>query len=442
MRACKVQSAKCKAQSAKLGFSRFAFYILHFLFCIVLFSFPCGADARQAISVSGRVVNRTQNAPVPGQEVTLVQRRGDAADQVKAVAGTDGVFRFEQVALEDSASLSLTTSYLGVPYVTPDGAIRQGSDLEIAVYDTTSSDAAVRADAYHLLVNAHGPTLEVLEILSLMNDGDRTIYGADGLSLRVALPSGFSGLEVESVAVAHTASGFASRWPVPPGRARLRFRYRLPAGEAFSRPAPYPASMVSVLIHPPGVGAESRSLANQGVVDFEGQKFLHLVGSNVAAGAPVDFRVTGGAGEEGHTHAEETGLSWEALKWGLLGLAVVLGALAVFYRPGKKAEAKRRSGEAEKRGTSPLHPSQSRGNGESEKRGKDSLRFSGSPLSVSGGGEREGLEERRAEVIRQIAELDDAHEAGRIDEASYQKRRSGLKDEAVRLTEALRQGDA
>jgi len=381
---------------------------------LLLFSIGSGTDARQTVSVSGRVVNRTQNAPVPGQEVTLVQHRGDAADQVRAVTGADGVFQFEQVALEDSASLALTTSYLGVPYVTPDEAIRRGADLEIAVYDTTSSDAAVRADAYHLLVNAHGPTLEVLEILSLVNDGDRTIYGADGLSLRVPLPSGFSGLEVEAAAVAHTASGFASRWPVPPGRARLRFRYRLPAGEAFSRPAPYPASMVSVLIHPPGVGVESRSLANQGVVDFEGQKFLHLVGSNVATGAPIDFQVTGGAGEEGHIHAEEAGLDRDTLKWGLLGLAVVLGALGVFYRPRKKAGVHRDKQDRQDERSPAIHRR----------------------------GDREGLEERRAEVIRQIAELDDAHEAGRVDEASYQKRRSELKAEAVRLTEALRQGDA
>lgn len=388
---------------------------------LLLFSIGSGAEARQTVSLSGRVVNRTQNAPVPGQEVILVQHRGDAADRVRAVTGADGVFRFEQVALEDSASLALTTSYLGVPYVTPDEAIRKGTDLEVAVYDTTSSDAAVRADAYHLLVNAHGPRMEVLEILSLVNDGDRTIYGADGLSLRVPLPSDASGLEVEAAAVAQTASGFASRWPVPPGRARLRFRYRLPAGEAFSRPTPYFASMVSVLIHPPGVGVESRSLANQGVVDFEGQKFLHLVGSNVSAGAPIDFRVTEGAGEEGHTHAEEGGLGREALKWGLLGLAVAAGALAVFYRPGKKAEAKGRKGEREK--------------------GREDS-FSHSPtLPLSHSGE-EGLERRRSEVIRQIAELDDAHEAGRVEEEAYQKRRAALKAEAVRLTEALRQGDA
>ena len=406
-----MQSAKCKVQSVKLGFPHFAFYILYFAFCTSLFSFPLGADALQTIRLSGRVVNRTHNAPVPGQEVTLVRHRGEAADRVKAVAGADGVFRFEQVALEDSASLALTTTYLGVPYVVSDEVIRRGSDLEVAVYDTTSSDAAVQADAYHLIVNVHGPGLEVMEILSLRNDGDRTIYGADGLSLRIPLPSGFSGLEVEPAATAPTASGFASRWPVPPGQTRLRFRYRLPAGEAFSRPAPYPASMVSVLIHPSDVAAESRSLANQGVVDFEGQKFLHLIGSNVAAGAPIDFRVTGsaaGGGEDhsDHEHADEkTGLSRETLKWGLLGLAVLLGAAALFYRPGKKAAVNR-----------------DRQDGQ-------------------GKGETRRLEERRAEVIRQIADLDDAHEAGRVEEAAYEKRRSELKDEAVRLTEALRPGD-
>jgi hypothetical protein len=346
---------------------------------------------------------------VPGQEVVLVRRRGDAAEQVRATTGSDGGFQFSQVALEDSASLALTTSYLGVPYVVSDVAVRAGAEsgLEVAVYDTTSSDAAVRADAYHLLVNAHGPALEVLEILSLRNEGDRTIYGADGLSLRVPLPSGFTGLEVEAAPTAPLSSGFASRWPVPPGPARLRFRYRLPAGETFSRPAPYPASMVSVLIHPSNLSVESSALHNHGPVDFEGQKFLHLMGSNVSRGTPIDFRVTGGvAGEEGHSdhdHARASGLPKDTLKWGLLGLAVRLGTLAVFYRPGKKAGVADRQDRRDESGSTAIH--------------------------------------RRVEVIRQIADLDDEHEAGRIDEAAYQKRRSDLKDEAVRLTEALRQGD-
>jgi hypothetical protein len=411
-------------QSAKWVFSRFAFSILRFALCISLFSFPAGTEARQTIQISGRVVNRTHSAPAPGQEVTLVRHRGEAADRMTAVAGADGAFRFEQVALEDSASLALTTTYLGVPYVVSDEIIRRGADVEVAVYDTTSSDAAVRGEAYHLIVNAHGPGLEVMEILALRNDGDRTIYGADGLSLRIPLPSGFSGLVVEPAVTAPTASGFASRWPVPPGETRLRYRYRLPAGEVFSRPAPYPASMVSVLIHPSDVGVESRSLASQGAVDFEGRKFLHLVGSNVGAGAPIEFRITKEEDHSDHEHAEEkTGLSRDLLKWGLLGLAIVLGALGVFYRPGQKAEGRRQKVEGRRQ--------------EADSQSVERERHAGR----GGRAEGEGLEARRAEVIRQIADLDDAHEAGRIDGAAYAQRRSELKDEAVRLTEALRQGD-
>ena len=350
-------------------------------------------------SLSGRVVNRTRNAPVSGQEVLLLLHGASAGEETKAVSGEDGGFRFERVAQGDSASVVLMTTYLGVPYVVSQaGPVGQvSSDLEIAVYDTTSSDAAVRMEAYHIFANAHGPALDVVEILALINQGDRTIYRPDGTSLRVPLPQGFSALEVEPMKSTPTASGFASLWPFPPGKTRLRYRYRLPPGAGLSRPVPYPTSMVSLLVHPADLAVESRSLDNKGIVEFEGTRYLHLVGANVSRGAPVDFRVV----EETR---EGSWLSRNTIKWGLVGLAVLLGAAAIFHRPRKTRVE------------------------------------SGSAAGPSGA-DPAGIEHKRAEVLRRIAEIDEEYEAGRIDESAYRKRRAELKAEAMRLIEALRQGD-
>lgn len=415
----KMQSAECKIQSAKWIGSRLAFCVLHSAFFMASFGFVSGAESEQKVGVSGRVVNRTRNVPVAGQEVTLVRHREAAAAQVKAVTGADGAFQFTNVAVDDSASLALMTSYLGAPYVVSGVTAKGGSGVEVAVYDTVSSDADVRADAYHLIVNAHGASLDVMEILAVRNEGERTVYGPDGVSLRVPLPSGFSGLEVASASV-ETPEGFASRWPILPGEARLRFRYKLSVGDVFSRVVPLPASMVSVLVHPAEVSVESRSLQFQGPVDFEGQRFLHLTGANLARGSVIDFRVTARGAGGAHPPESPDGRWREALKWVLLGLAAVTGAAAFFYRPKKRrtADGGRQTDDqgVEQGGSTVIH----RRAGEDVKK----------------------LEAQREETLGQIAALDDDREAGRVDEATHQKRRAALKAEAVRLTEALREWDA
>lgn len=403
-----VRSMVKRGRTARIPGSCFrgpAFRGLRLLFCALFLASLPNAEAGQTVSVSGRVINRTRNTPVPGLEVTFVQHSGESARQVKTVSEGDGGFRFSEVALEDSASFAVMTSYLGAPYVVSDPALHAGraSGVEIGVYDTTSSEATIRADAYHLIINAHGPAMDVMEILSLRNDGDRTIVGANGASLRIPLPAGFSGLEAES-AVTSTPEGLASAWPFPPGQNRLKFQYRLPEGKVFTHVVPYPTAMVSVLVHPPDLSVESGSLQVQGPVDFGGQRFLHLHGGNLPAGMAIGFRVTAvGTQMAQPPRAPENGLR-EVLKWTLLAMAAAAAAGAVFFRP-----RRRRAGG-----------------------GADGPR----PSSTG----RTGLEEQREKVLRHIADLDDDREAGRITEETHQRRRQELKAEAVRLTEALEDG--
>lgn len=350
-----------------------------------------GSGPAEDIDISGKVVNRTWGHPLAGQEVALVRHLEGEAFQVTSVTGEDGNFRFDGEGA-DSASMVLMTTFQGVPYVVSGNREEGGDFFEIAVYDTTSSDEQVQAEAYHIFANAHGSDVEILEILALRNGGNRTLYGDGGASLRIPLPEGFSDLKVDQTASRTTAWGFVSEWPFPPGNARLRYRYRLPADGRFLRPVPYHASMVSVLIHPSDIAVESVSLDNQGVVDFEGQQFLHLIAQNVPRGLEIGFRTIG----------EEAGLPRDLLKWGLLAFALILGAAALLYRPRKKPSEEEQIGGNEKR--------------------KD--------------------ESRRTQVVRDIAMLDDAFEAGQIEEATYRSQRSILMEEAVRLTEEQGQDDA
>ncbi len=351
-----------------------------------------GSGAAEDIGIFGRVVNRTWDHPMAGQEVALVRHLEGEAFQVTSITGEDGNFRFDGEGLADSASMVLMTTFQGVPYVVSGNREEEGDFFEIAVYDTTSSDEQVQAEAYHIFANAHDSGMEILEILALRNGGNRTLYGDGGASLRIPLPEGFSDLKVDQTASRTTAWGFVSEWPFPPGKTRLRYRYRIPPDGRFSRPVPYHASMVSVLIHPSDIAVESVSLDNQGVVDFEGQQFLHLIAQNVPRGLEIGFRTIG----------EEAGLPRDLLKWGLLAFALILGAAALLYRPRKK-------------------PSEEEQNGGNEKREDES---------------------RRTQVVHDIALLDDVFEAGQIEEATYRSRRSMLMEEAVRLTEEQGQDDA
>lgn len=409
------RSEKGEGRKARIPGSRFrgpAFRGWRLLFCAILLAPLPRAEAGQKVSVSGRVINRTRNTPVPGLVVALVQHHGESARQVKTVSGSDGGFHFSEVALDDSASFGVMTSYLGAPYVVSNPQLKSGlaSDVEVVVFDTTSSEASIRADAYHLIINAHGPAMDVMEILSLRNEGDRTIVGANGASLRIPLPVGFSGLEAES-AVSSTSEGLACQWPFPPGEARLRFQYKLPEGKAFTHVIPYPTAMVSVLVHPPELSVESGSLQVQGPVDFGEQRFLHLTGVNLPAGKVIDFRVTGMGTLTAQSPQASGNGRREALKWTLLALAAATGGAAVFFRPKRRRQD----------GGGAVGPRPSR------------------PRASADGGNR--LEEQREKVLGQIATLDDDREAGRMDEETYLKRRDELKAEAVRLTVALGNGN-
>ena len=142
-----------------------------------------GSGAPEDIGLFGRVVNRTWDHPMAGQEVTFVRHLEGEAFQVTSITGEDGNFRFDGEGLDDSTSMVLMTTFQGVPYVVSGNQQEKRDFFEIAVYDTTSSDEQVQAEAYHIFANAHDSGMEILEILALRNGGNRTLYGEGG-SLR------------------------------------------------------------------------------------------------------------------------------------------------------------------------------------------------------------------------------------------------------------------
>lgn len=345
--------------------------------------------AVEAGQVTGTVTNGTAGAALPnGLEVTL---HGfdelQEAVSLTAPVSADGSYRFDGVEMAPGRSFIATVEYLGVVYpseLVTAGSGPTGFSLPVTVYETTGDPSAVRIEQMHVALQRMEGGLLVGELMTFGNGGDRTYVGSDpqGRTLWIDLPAGATELSIQSGELGgrfqQTASGFADTAPLRPGpnSGQLLFSFQLPLGARlnFEQPLRYPASGVTVLMPEGGPRFRSEQFRAGGRQNVQGETYLSFEASNLAAGETVRFTLSG--------------LPVELL----IGLgAFLLALLGVGYAWFRVSRAAPRPG--------------------------------ATPAAAP---------DRDAdELVRAMAELDDAYEAGRVSEPEYRARRAELKHAAV-----------
>ena len=191
--------------------------------------------------ISGTVENGTLGATVPeGLEVKLESEAGgDALVSRTAIVSPDGRFEFRDVPVGEVVLYIVSTEYAGVSYQ----SVVHISLLpvELPIYENTSSTVSLRFLGHTMVVNRAEKGKEVLEVfdlVSLENTGDRTIVpdlgATEGMAdlLRFSLPAGARELDVASDLQGGTfvqvEKGFALTSLVTPGRHEVSFSYELP----------------------------------------------------------------------------------------------------------------------------------------------------------------------------------------------------------------------
>lgn len=364
--------------------------------------------------VTGSVTNSTPGAVVPASGEPMLHI-WDANFQEKGMEhgelAADGSFRFEDVPFVPSWQYAAMLHYQNVNYFSePVSVSEQQSELsvELPVYEATTSTDNVQIMRQHILFDAAAADqVQVAEIFVLSNRGDRSVAppaDADPAEVPLAftLPEGAENIGLDNNTNGRfkpTETGFVDTAPLRPGdgTSEVVVRYTLSYADAlaYTYTAPWPVTGLNILL-PARTGLtlegesleplETRQMGDAGAVAIyqhqglaAGESLtLNLSGALKAPPAPVQTQAE-------PTPAATGGNSVLAPVLLALGLFVVAVAVWLYRRPAI----------------------------DSEPATAEATTFEA--------------------LVTEIALLDEAHEAGRIDDTDYGRRRSLLFAQAQQL---------
>ncbi len=348
----------------------------------------------------GKVKNGTEGFSLrSGMTVELNRYQNNQLDsEFKASATVDeaGKFMFENLPQSSTAFYEPVVTYQNVKYygdvvqLTKD---QSRATSQVAIYETTHSDSALTAVRHHFLISPAEGFASIREVVVLQNRSDRTYVGNQATSggkfrtLQYRLPEGASQLQLGkglmSCCVEQIEDGFYDTMEIQPGKKEVVFSYRLDTpDEMLQIDKPVTISTASFDVFPmdPALQISSEQLTE---TPMSNSKFTRYAAAGLAPLSSISFQISGLTGKP---------LNLSALFLaGFFGLLLIGGGY-VWLRS---------------RSTSPKP-----------------------------GAEGEDLEttdadyesrQSREELIREIAELDEAYEGKKIEGKDYQERRNELK---------------
>lgn len=354
--------------------------------------------------VVGQVTKGSTGDPVSGElEVTL--HAFDGQQQVLtevAEVDSQGEFMFSGLEVVAGRLFIVSTDYRGVRYTSEVGHLvepTEPTELSITVHDPTSEPREVIARRIHILMDepADG-ALRVVELWVLVNGGQRTVVpiGGEG-GVEIALPEGATNLRFEDSLLAEryepTAQGFRLNTPLRPASegAQVVFSFDLPfqGGSTLVQPLTVPVEAATVLVTEGGPGIAGPDVEDAGSREAAGERFHQYDVGAMRAGETLRLTL------EGPPLWQRLAPSSLDLRWavGAGALILVLAGIAWWYRPWIGGEER------------------------ADVEGEALLRE----------------ERRRQSLLQAIADLDEAFEAGEVEEQVYRHRRRELKSELIAL---------
>ena len=227
----------------------------------------------------------------------------------------------------------------GLPVTaTPAVASQSTPTLDLSKTEVTSDISGLSADRLHVILEFTQPgVVQVAEVVIITNNQNKMVApaAAGQALLNYELPQGATNLQFQDGALGDrfikTDNGFGDTQSIPPGSGyQLVYAYDLP----YDRQAtiilhvPVPVLQVVVMMPNDGISLNSDQLQFAGNRDVQGTSLQLFVGSNLAAGSPLQVNL------EGAPKATPAGVTTNLDL--LVGLAIFLlalaGSLFWFYR--------------------------------------------------------------------------------------------------------------
>jgi mono/diheme cytochrome c family protein len=380
------------------------------------------ADVAGTGVVSVTVANGTTGVPVPDAPVSLLIFDGQqSVDQRQAKTDAKGQVKFEGLSTEPSWSFVVQTSYQDVPFES--GMLQfEPSQATLAVplpvYEGGAKAEDVRVTRAHWVIGVESPqSLDVGELYAFANASDRVYMGEPGeangkpVVLSFLVPEGATNVSFEGGELGDRFQQVGAKYidtlPLAPGSRQILMRYSLPIADGkvtLSHPIPYPIDNLNLLAPDlTGMTVDAPDWVEGDPLQTQGGAFRNYVRTGLAAGvAPI--ATLSGINAAALTDANPSPQGSQQVidrnaTPGISGLPIVplvvavvaglllgLGTYFVIRRQRVQAAAR---------------PAQ--------------------------------LGQMRQSLVQEIADLDDAFDAGELTEADYQAQRGLLKARLVAL---------
>ena len=257
--------------------------------------------------IEGQVINGTEGGgSVAGIEVALITYIDDVIAETR-IAKTDkeGKFQFDNVAIEHQHILSARYMEVDYYYLAVFDSGEMTTYVEVGVCDATTSDQAIRVGLAHIIVNVEKESLLVTEVFWLVNDGDMTYIGTNGV-LVFTLPEGATSFEAPQELMPDYQLLDDNRVtylvPFPPGERQLVYSYRLAKPDSNGLTIPleinYPTDSLELMVGGEGIEVTATQLAPaEPVITDTGERFIHFWEENLPRGTMIDFRLSNLSGD-------------------------------------------------------------------------------------------------------------------------------------------------
>jgi hypothetical protein len=270
---------------------------------------PAAVTAQESVTgvITGQVINGTEGgSSVSGVEVTLITYVDNVMTRTETTT-TDsaGQFRFDNISLDSEYLVS--AKYMGVDYyyqvIFEEGETTAA--IDVPVCDATDSDEAIRIGMAHTIIEVTADGILVTEYLWLVNDGDRTYVGTDGV-LVFSMPEGATefGAPAELMPDYQFLDNHRLSYlvPFPPGERQLAYYYQLPGSDSGELTIPlgvdYPTDNYELLVAGENIEvAVARLAPAEPVVADSGERYIHFQGENMGRGTVLEVHIYTSSGE-------------------------------------------------------------------------------------------------------------------------------------------------
>ncbi|KAA3644126.1 MAG: hypothetical protein DWQ07_18625 [Chloroflexi bacterium] len=361
--------------------------------------------------VSGTIMNKNLDSPVAESLDIMLHGWGQTSEQQVMLHGqseNDGTFLFTDVEFEIGYSYVVMATFEDAAYYSDPVSPTPGESLlsvDVAVYESTTEPSNLRIEQMHILLYAAQGGLGISEVYILSNLGDKTFANADDVAnkaLQFSLPTNAANVSFESNTqerFTRIPDGFVDTAPIIPGigsnQIAVSYILEYSDGMSYSVTPPIEVLKVNVIVEEGlGISLQGDRLVSDGSMELQGGGLVSLYShEGLASGDSLTMNFVGElqrAAQAIMPTTSEAVTSQENNKGIAFGLtAVGLGLVGFGYWWLKR------------------------------------------PLGTHNGSDEE--EAIVAEIITEIADLDESHNRGEISQADYSRYRKRLIEEAKHL---------